>query len=80
MTGFVVMYASCFSCGRTFGFNPHRVPSIPIDADGNVSAAGDRKPICRDCATIANEFRRVSGLRLWDTGEEAYGPIPESEL
>jgi hypothetical protein len=78
--GYVTAIGNCFACGRVFTFNPIRVPSIPIDADGTVSATGDRKPICRDCATRANEARRASGLPLWEVSEEVYGPVAEEEL
>jgi hypothetical protein len=71
---FYWVWGSCFGCGRTFTFNPHRVPSIPIDADGKVATGGDRKPICRDCATIANHRRKAAGLALWDVSDEAYEP------
>ena len=75
-----IALGSCFACERAFAFNPQRVPSIPIDADGNVARDGDRKPICRDCAEYANRYRKQHGLPLWDTSDAAYEPaegIPE---
>jgi hypothetical protein len=69
-------FGVCFGCGRTFGFNPHRVPSIPVRADGTIAADGDRKPICRDCATLANQVREAQGLPLWDVSDAAYDPVP----
>jgi hypothetical protein len=79
--GYVSTIGTCFACGRVFGFNPHRVPSIPIDREtGRPDAGGDRMPICRDCADKANEARRASGLPLWDVSDEAYAPIDEHEL
>lgn len=80
MTGYVQAFSVCFACGRGFAFNPLRVPSIPVGADGEVVAGGDRKPICRGCATKANEARRASGLELWDVSDAAYGAADEREL
>jgi hypothetical protein len=80
MTGYAIAVSACFACGAPFGYNPHRVPSIPVNARGHVDPAGDRKPICRDCASRANVARKASGLKLWDTSDECYAPIPESEL
>jgi hypothetical protein len=78
--GFVMAVGSCFACRRPFGFNPHRVPSVPIGADGSIQAGGDRKPICRTCAVRVNEARRAGGLPVWDVSDEVYGPIEEAEL
>jgi hypothetical protein len=44
----------CWSCGRTFMFDPERVPSIVAD--------GSRQPLCRDCVQRANELRERQGL------------------
>ena len=79
MGGYVVVYDRCFACGRTFGFNPHRVPSVPI-LNGEVNEAGERRPICRDCATVANRVREAKGLPLFDTSDVCYDAIPEGEL
>jgi hypothetical protein len=70
-----VAYGVCFGCGRTFGFNPHRVPSIPIGDDGKPAIGGDRQPICQDCATVANAYREQHGLPLWDNSDAAYAPV-----
>jgi len=80
MTGYVHAYGMCFACGKPFAFNPHLVPSIPIGPDGEPAIGGDRKPICRDCATASNEIRRDAGLPLWNVSDEAYGPVDESSL
>ena len=76
----VIAFGVCFACGNSFSFNPRRVPSIPIGPDGHPAIGGDRKPICRACATMANTVRKDSGLPLWDVSDEAYGPMPEAEL
>lgn len=79
--GFVTTIGSCYVCGSVFGFNPHRVPSIPIGREsGRPEAGGERMPICSDCARLANEARRASGLPTWDISDEAYGPMDASEL
>jgi hypothetical protein len=69
-------YGSCWSCGRPFMFNPHRVPSIPIDPEtGENVEGGERQPLCRDCTSRANLVREAQGLPLWDTSDAAYGPV-----
>ena len=70
-----IAFGICVGCGRTFGFNPHLVPSIPVRPDGTVAVDGDRKPICRDCATFANTRREPAGLPLWDVSDDAYAPV-----
>ena len=65
----------CFGCGVPFSYNPHLVPSIPIDAHGHVARGGDRKPICRTCIEYANEKRKLTGLPLWPINDEAYEPV-----
>lgn len=74
-----VMFAmgECYGCGATFAFNPHRVPSIPIMPNGHIAHGGVRQPICRNCATRANEARKASNLPLWDTSDAAYGPTAD---
>jgi hypothetical protein len=68
--------APCWSCHRLFTFNPHKVPSIPIDpATGEASAGGVRHPVCRDCARLANAYREAHGLPLWDVSDEAYESV-----
>lgn len=68
----VYCWAPCFGCGRVFAFNPHRVPSIPID--------GDRKPICRRCVEEINPRRIANGLEPIVPAPDAYDPIPEEDL
>ena len=65
----------CYSCGAPFSYNPHLVPSIPIDESGHVSPTGDRKPICRTCITFVNERRKLAGLPLWTVNDAAYEPV-----
>jgi hypothetical protein len=52
--GFMTAMAPCFGCGRVFGFNPERVPSIRVD--------GVRQPVCEDCMERANAQREAQGL------------------
>lgn len=68
-------FSPCFGCGRVFGYNPHRVPSIPIGPDGQVSASGDRKPICRNCVTLVNPMREEHGLDPIVIYPDSYEPI-----
>jgi hypothetical protein len=78
--GWAVVVSHCFSCGRTFGYNPHRVPSIPIGPDGLPAIGGERKPICRDCVLMVNPLRVRNGLEPIEIFPDSYEPIPASEL
>jgi hypothetical protein len=69
------VYGRCWSCGGSFTFNPHRVPSVPILPNGEIGEGGTRQPICRGCATLVNRNRERDGLPLWDTSDEAYGIV-----
>jgi hypothetical protein len=72
-------YGTCWSCGNSFTFNPHRVPSIPVDpASGKVTPrteGGVRQPLCRSCCERANLMREAEGLPPWDVSDDAYGPV-----
>ena len=70
--GYVMMYGECYSCGKVFGFNPHRVPSIRID--------GKRQPLCRACVEKANPLREANGLPPAVIYDDAYDALPEDEL
>lgn len=72
--GYMYVLGECFGCGRMFTFNPHLVPSVPILSDGTIGVGGKREPICRDCATRANEDRKRTGLPLWNVSDECYEP------
>lgn len=70
--GVIYCHGACFGCGQLFSFNPHRVPSIPIN--------GVREPICRDCVERVNPQRIKNGLQPIVIARDAYEPIDESEL
>jgi len=70
--GYAIVWSPCVGCGRVFGFNPHRVPSVPIN--------GVREPICRDCVDRSNPTRIANGLEPIRILPGAYEPIHESEL
>jgi recombinational DNA repair protein (RecF pathway) len=70
--GYALAFSTCFGCGRPFGFNPHRVPSIDID--------GRREPICAYCVGRVNPMRKANGLPEIVPHPDAYEPIEESEL
>lgn len=72
MTGYVLAHGACFGCGKPFGFNPNKVPSIRID--------GERYPVCAECIDLANEIRHVNGLPIIVPQPDAYEPMAESEL
>jgi hypothetical protein len=80
VNGWVVVMSPCVTCRRVFGYNPHRVPSIPIGPDGWPTPGGDRKPICRDCVERVNPIRVANGLDEIVIYPDSYEPIPEGEL
>lgn len=73
----IFVVGECVACHGLFTFNPHLVPSIPVLPDGSVGHGGDRKPICRNCATFANAKRAANGLPLWNVSDEAYEPTED---
>jgi hypothetical protein len=72
MTGYVIAFGPCIGCKRSFGYNPHWVPSIVVN--------GEREPICRDCVALANPRRQANGLAEIVPHPDAYEPLPESDL
>lgn len=75
----MTMISPCFGCKRIFSYNPHRVPSIPIDPvtglppdmGGNPERA-ERQPICLSCVTYANWQRRKAGKEEIPVHSDAY--------
>jgi len=80
MMGYALATSACFGCNRIFSYNPVRVPSIRVGADGHPSPTGDRKPICFDCVARANVNRVKYGLDPIVPHPEAYIACDESEL
>jgi len=71
--GYALMMAPCVLCGRVFGFNPHKVPSIRVN--------DKREPLCEPCVIKSNAKRKELGLDPWpDIQPGAYDPIEEIEL
>ena len=70
--GFAIVHSACFGCGRVFGYNPHKVPSIRI--------GGNRQPICADCVERTNPIRIADGLDPIVPLPGAYEPLDETEL
>ena len=66
--GYALVFGNCFGCGRSFGFNPVRVPSY------------QGKPICKECIEAVNKKRAELGNPLWPVPEDAYTACHESEL
>ena len=54
--GYMLCMSNCYACGRYFGFNPERVPSITPPGKSS------REPICRDCVEAVNPKRVANGL------------------
>ena len=70
--GYAIVFAPCFGCGRVFGFNPHKVPSILVK--------GVKLSICLDCVERVNPMRKANGVPEIVPDPDAYEPIEEHEL
>jgi hypothetical protein len=70
--GYAIVIGTCIACKQTFGFNPHRVPSITVN--------GNREPVCSNCLARRNQYRAEQGLPPDEALPGAYEPIEESEL
>jgi hypothetical protein len=70
--GYAIAIAPCIACGKLFGFNPHRVPSVVIK--------GTREPICRDCVEQANPERVARGLAPFTVYPDSYEVVEEGGL
>ncbi len=70
--GFAMCMGPCFGCGKTFSFNPVRVPSIRVE--------GVKQPVCRECIEAANPKRVANGLDPIEILPGAYEACDESEL
>lgn len=70
--GYVFCLGTCANCGKTFSFNPVRVPSVRIN--------GTREPICRSCIEGANPVRKANGLAEIEIMPDAYEACEESEI
>lgn len=82
MSGYSIVVGECFVCGRVFTFNPHHVPSVPIDPVTKLppDMGGDpgrarREPICRDCVERANVERVERGDAPFVVHPDAYEPV-----
>lgn len=69
----------CWVCARPISFDPLRVPSMPLDADGEPARTPEeivtRMPLCRQCVVTANPVRRDEGLPTWDDREEIWETV-----
>jgi Fe-S-cluster-containing dehydrogenase component len=72
MSGYVYALSECVGCHNMICYNPHKVPSIRVH--------GKREPLCRTCATQINENRKKANMPECPIPDDAYEPLPESEL
>ena len=77
--GYAIILGTCYLCGRSFTFNPHRVPSYDPHFD-NPSELPGRQPICESCIRFVNARRTSTGLEPWPVYADSYEAIPASEL
>lgn len=70
--GYMIVLGSCYSCRRPFTFNPERVPSVRVNAEGVEDPAGVRQPICLECIDAANPIRVANGLNPLVPHPDAY--------
>lgn len=71
--GYALCIGDCYACGKTFSFNPVRVPSF---RDKN----NVRQPVCRSCMEQINRKRQKMSLEPFVIPEDAYDYCEESEL
>jgi hypothetical protein len=83
VAGVVFAFGACWACGVVFGFDPERVPSVPIDPVtnrppdmGGNAARAVSQPICRRCLDETNERRAANGRPLWRVLPGAYADEP----
>lgn len=69
---YLIVFGSCISCHRPFGFNPEKVPSLRVN--------GEREPVCRDCIERVNPARVANGLPAFTIHPQAYEPLNDREL
>ena len=83
MTGAYFAAAPCAFCNIVFGFNPERVPSIPLNAwriaeiiteGGEPPEPLPNVPICFDCLVKINRLRMEEGFDPITPLEGAYEP------
>ena len=72
MTGWAMAWGECVGCGRLFGFNPLRVPSLHWH--------GERRPVCTSCGVRVYPRRKANGLPPIVPADDAYEPVSEAEL
>lgn len=73
MTGYLFALGPCIGCGRTFSFNPHKVPS-------SSAVTGQREPICEACVIRLNGIRVKHGMPPIAVLPGAYEVTPEDEI
>jgi len=71
--GYAFMLGTCYGCGKTFTYNPVRVPSVRDEK-------GVRQPLCRDCVNYVNSERKKAGMEPFTIPPDAYEPVREEEL
>lgn len=78
--GYALCMGDCCICGRMFGFNPHKVPSMRLDKNGKPDDSAPRAPVCRSCLDKWNEARVKVGMEAIPALPGAYEAMPEEEL
>lgn len=73
---FMMAFGPCWACGRPFGFNPEKVPSV------RDPETGEKEPVCQRCMDAANVERGKRGIPELEIHPNAYGPeeVPEVVL
>lgn len=71
--GYAFVLGECYGCGRTFTFNPVKVPSTR-------DARGIKQPLCRACVEYVNRERQKIGQPPFTIPPDAYEPVKEEEL
>ena len=71
MQMYFFIIGDCAACGKTFGFNPKKVPSF------RKTPTGPRLPLCRSCAERVNVMKKKAGMQVFLIDRDAYEPVKE---
>lgn len=71
---YYVCVSICIRCQRTFGFNPHKVPTIRL------TPSSEKEPLCEICHQILVDLQKRMNIPIWpDPLPGAYEPVNEDQ-
>jgi len=70
---YMLCHANCIGCGKTFTFNPFKVPSI------KPTPGAAREPLCFVCASFVREIQIADGKTPAEIAPDAYDAVEVSD-